>query len=137
MTFGEKFRAEREKKKLNQKEVADALGLHVRMITKYENGHSFPRTREAYKRIADFFGVSVNYLMTEEESFTVQAVERHGDRAMKQARELVDGISSLFAGGELSERDRDAVMKELQDIYWKAKERNAAKYTPTRSKDEP
>lgn len=41
MTFGEKFKAEREKRKLTQQEVADALGINRRMITRYENGISF------------------------------------------------------------------------------------------------
>ena len=46
-TFGEKFKAEREKRKLTQQEVADALGINRRMITRYENGISFPRTKVA------------------------------------------------------------------------------------------
>ena len=53
MTFGEKFKAEREKRKLTQQEVADALGINRRMITRYENGISFPRTKGAYGKIAD------------------------------------------------------------------------------------
>ena len=61
MTFGEKFRAERDRLGLTQQELADQLGLNRRMITRYENGLSFPRTREAYKRIAELFGVDVNY----------------------------------------------------------------------------
>ena len=74
MTFGEKFKAEREKRNLTQQEVADGLGLHRRMITRYEHGLSLPRTKDAYKKIADFFGVSVNYLLTEDEEFVVEAV---------------------------------------------------------------
>ncbi len=53
MMFGEKFKAEREKRKLTQQEVADALGINRRMITRYENGISFPRTKGAYRKIAD------------------------------------------------------------------------------------
>ena len=53
MTFGEKFKAEREKQKLTQQEVADALGINRRMITRYENGISFPRTKGACRKIAD------------------------------------------------------------------------------------
>lgn len=130
MTFGEKFKAERVRRKLTQQEAADGLGLNRRMITLYENNHCFPRTRDAYKKIADFFEVDVNYLLTDDEEFIVSASERYGSRAMKQARELVDGISGLFAGGMLSERDKDAVMRELQDIYWDSKARNIEKYTP-------
>ena len=34
MAFGEEFKAEREKRKLTQQEVADALGINRRMITR-------------------------------------------------------------------------------------------------------
>lgn len=134
MTFGEKFKEEREKRGLTQQEVADALNINRRMITRYENGLSFPRTRDAYKKIADFFQVDVNYLLTENDEFVVQASEQYGSRGMKQAQQLIDGMSGLFAGGSLSEQDKDAVMKALQDIYWESKARNVTKYTPKKYK---
>ena len=134
MTFGEKFKHEREKRGLTQQEVADGLGINRRLITRYENGISFPRTKDAYKKIADYFEVDVNYLLTEDEEFVVQATEQYGTRGMKQAQELIDGMSGLFAGGTLSPQDEDAVMKALQDIYWAAKARNVEKYTPKKFK---
>ncbi len=134
MTFGEKFKAERLKMNLTQQDVADALGINRRMITRYENGLSFPRTKEAYRKIAEFFGVDVNYLLTEDEEFVVRASEQYGARGMKQAQELIDGMAGLFAGGTLSEQDKDAVMKALQDIYWDSKARNVEKYTPKKYK---
>ena len=67
MTFGEKFKAEREKRKLTQQEVADALGINRRMITRYENCISFPRAKDAYRKIAEYFKVDVNYLLTKDE----------------------------------------------------------------------
>ena len=57
-------------------------------------------------------------------------------RGMRDAEELVAGVSALFAGGELSENDKDAVMRALQDAYWMAKERNIAKYTPKKYRKE-
>ena len=135
MTFGEKFKAEREKRRLTQQEVADGLGINRRMITRYENGASFPRTKEAYRKIADYFGVDVNYLLTEDEDFVVRASAQYGARGMKQAQQLIEGVSGLFAGGGLSDEDKDAVMKALQDIYWESKARNAAKYTPKKFRE--
>ena len=35
----------------------------------------------------------------------------------------------MFAGGELSDQDREAVMRSLEKAYWLAKEDNQ-KYTP-------
>lgn len=134
MTFGEKFKAEREKKNLTQQQVADGLGINRRMITRYENNLSFPRTRDNYKKIADFFGVDINYFLSEDDAFVVQASEQYGTRGMKQAQDLIDGMSGLFAGGTLSEQDKDAVMRALQDIYWESKARNVEKYTPKKYK---
>lgn len=134
MTFGEKFKNEREKRGLTQQEVADGLGINRRMITRYENGISFPRTKDSYKKIAEYFEVDMNYLLTEDEEFVVQAAEQYGARGMKQAKDLIDGMSGLFAGGTLSPQDEDAVMKALQDIYWAAKSRNVEKYTPKKFK---
>ena len=136
MTFGDKFKSERKKMKLTQREAADALGLSERMISRYEHGDSLPRTRAAYLKIAELFHVDIEYIMPEGSTPVSKAEERHKARAVEQAHDLIDGISGLFAGGVLSEKEKDAVMKELQDIYWKAKERNAEKYTPARYKDE-
>jgi transcriptional regulator with XRE-family HTH domain len=135
MTFGEKFKAERERMGLKQQEIADKLGINRRMITRYENGLSFPRSRDAYKKIADLFGVEVNYLLTEDEQFVVDAGAQYGSRGRKQAQELIADMSGLFAGGTLSPQDEDAVMKALQEIYWQAKERNTEKYTPKKYKE--
>lgn len=135
MTFGEKFKAERERMGLKQQEIADKLGINRRMITRYENGLSFPRSRDAYKKIADMFGVEVNYLLTEDEQFVVDAGAQYGSRGRKQAQELIADMSGLFAGGTLSPQDEDAVMKALQEIYWQAKERNTEKYTPKKYKE--
>lgn len=130
MNFGEKFKMLRNRYGLTQRQAAEKLGLHPRMITRYENGLSYPRTREGYKKIAELFDVDVNYLLTETEDFVLNASARYGDHGRKQAQELIDGIAGLFAGGSLSEQDKDAVMKALQDIYWDSKARNVEKYAP-------
>ena len=45
-------------------------------------------------------------------------------------------MSALYAGGQLSEEDKDIVMKALQDIYWESKARNAQKYSPKKAATE-
>lgn len=134
MTFGEKVRLLRTRKRLSQQELAKELGLNPRMIGRYESGESCPRTIEGYQRIADFFEVGLNDLITKDDEFVVSASEEYGSNGRKQAQELLDGMSALFAGGSLSEGDRDAVMKAMQDIYWDSKARNKEKYTPKKYK---
>lgn len=135
MTFGEKFKAERERLGLTQQEVAEKLGINRRMITRYENDLSFPRSRDGYKRIAALFGVDVNYLLTEDAAFVLDASREYGARGMKQAQDLIDGMAGLFAGGSLSEQDKDRVMRSLQEIYWESKARNVEKYTPKKHRE--
>ena len=50
---------------IRDREVADALGINRRMITRYENGISFPRTKDAYRKIAEYFKVDVPLFITQ------------------------------------------------------------------------
>ena len=116
MTFGEKIKAER-------------IGVTNRVITSYENGKSFPRTREAYKKIADALGVNVNYLLSDDDAFVMEAEEQFGYRGKKGAEKLLAEVTGLFAGGEMAEEDMDELMLGIQEAYVEAKKRNK-NYTP-------
>lgn len=129
MTFGEKVKSERTKLNITQADLAARIGVSRRIITSYENNQSFPRSRETYKKLAEIFGIDVNYLLTEDESFELDAREKYGSRGAKQAHDLIEQMGGLFAGGSLSDEDIDGVMRAMQDLYWKAKEENK-KYTP-------
>lgn len=128
MTFGEKLKSVRKAAGLTQTELGEATGISLRTICLYENGKMYPRKRENYKKLADALNVDVQYLMGEDEGFVLKAGEEYGIRGAKQAEKLISDMSALYAGGELSEADKDAVMKALQDIYWQSKARNVEKY---------
>ena len=130
MTFGEKIKAERKKLGLTQIELGERIGVTNRVITSYENGKSFPRTREAYKKIADALGVNVNDLLSDDDAFVMEAEEQFGYREKKGAEKLLAEVTGLFAGGEMAEEDMDIFMKAVQDAYWEVKKINKEKYTP-------
>lgn len=129
MTFGEKVREARGKLGLKQSELAEKLGVTTRVISTYETDKSRPRGIEQYKKLAIALEVNVNYLLSEEEEFIATAHNEYGARGAKQARELVEQMGAMFAGGELSEEDMDGVMRAMQELYWDAKKINK-KYTP-------
>ena len=133
MKFGEKLKDLRKEKGLNQTALAKEIGVSLRTVISYEAGKSYPKKREIYSRLAEYFNLDINYFLTEDEEFIVNAEEKYGSRAAKQAAGLVAEIGGLFAGGELSEADKDAVMRSLQQAYWDAKEDNI-KYTPKKYK---
>ena len=52
----------RQEKKLSQKELAENIGVHYRTLQNWENEESQIKPEKA-KQLADFFGVSVAYLL--------------------------------------------------------------------------
>ena len=136
MKFSEKLKEARKNAGLKQPELARAVGVSVRTIASYETGETYPRKRETYQVLADALNVDVHYLMNEEETFVLAAGQEYGSRGAKQAVKLIADMSALYAGGQLSEEDKDIVMRALQDIYWESKARNAQKYSPKKATTE-
>jgi len=135
MTFGEKVKAERTKLGLNQDELAEKIGVTRRVICSYENDKSRPRGMDRYKKLAEALNLNLNYLLSEDEAFVANAEDKYGHRGARQAKELVEEVTGLFAGGEMAEEDMDVMMKAIQDAYWIAKENNK-KYTPKKYRSE-
>lgn len=129
MKFGEKLKKLRLEKGSSQEEVAKACGVSRRTYIGYEQEGRYPRKREVYSLLAKYFSIDQNYLLTEDETFISNAADQYGYRGKRQAEQLVAELSGMFAGGELSDRDKDAVMIALQKAYFDCKKDNT-KYTP-------
>ena len=110
MKFGEKLREARIARGLSQKELAKRTGIAVRTIINYESNARMPK-------------------------IIIRASEKYGSRAKRQAEKIIRDVQAIYAGGELEERDMDAMMKALQDAYWAAKEINR-KYVPKKYREE-
>lgn len=128
MRFNERLKNLREKKGLTQAQLSELAGISSRMIQKYECGASQPRF-DAAERLASALGVSVSELLGEGGTLVARAGEIYGPRGARQARELTDEVTGLFAGGEMADEDMDAMMRAISDAYWIAKEKNR-KFAP-------
>ncbi len=135
MTFGEKLRACRLRKKMTQQDLAKKAGLGLNTISNYEKGRTYPQDRGVYARLAGILEVDADYLHNENDDFVAAAAARYGYGGKKQAMQLVEEMGGLFAGGELSDDDLDGVMRALQNYYWKAKEENKKYTAPKRRGD--
>ena len=82
-----------------------------------------------YYKMAEVLKVDVNYLLTDDEEFLLNAESKYGSKGARQAKKLMAEVTGLFAGGELADEDLDEMMKGIQEAYWIAKEKNK-KYTP-------
>lgn len=133
MQFKDKLKLSRKNKKLTQAELANLSNISLRTIINYEKGITRPQNRDIYSILAKVLEVSDTYLYNEDkndlDNFIKNAENKYGYTGKKQAEKLVDEFDALFSGGELSDKDKDGVMKALQDLYWKSKEDNARKYS--------
>ena len=62
MSFGDNLERIRKDKKVSQAKLGAALGLTQQMISSYEKGMSSPNI-EVLVKIADYFGVSIDFLV--------------------------------------------------------------------------
>lgn len=53
----------RKNKGVTVKELSEIIGISQSMLSNYENGNSEPRDKETWRKLADYFGVSVAYVM--------------------------------------------------------------------------
>ena len=134
MKFNERLKELREKNNLTQEQLAKISGVSSRMIQRYEYGTSRPRL-DAAEKIAKALNVSTDELLGNADMLVAQAHEKYGARGAKQAKQLTDEVTGLFAGGDMAEEDMDLMMKAIQDAYWIAKEKNK-KYTPKKHRSE-
>ena len=130
MKFGDKLKEQRKKRGLLQEDVSKAIGITRRTMINYEKGVSYPHSREIYHKLAAYFDVDVNYFLTEDEDFLTEAAEKFGKRGLAQAESILEQSAAMFAGGELSEEDEIAFMRELQGLFLDSKRRARDKFTP-------
>lgn len=101
---------------MTQLQLAERIGVTLRCIQNYESGARYPR-KSIIQKISEIFGVSCDYIISGVNDLESEA----------QAQEFLKNAGLIFAGGKLSEDDKDKVMLALQKIYWEAKEINRQK----------
>ncbi|MBR5280165.1 MAG: helix-turn-helix transcriptional regulator [Clostridia bacterium] len=124
MLFGEKLKALRLERGYTQEQLAQKVDVTKRTLINYEQGRCYPKQTEILARLAQEFDVTVDYLMSDEDRYIQDAQEKGGIRAAQDVQALLTNARAMFAGGELSEEDKDKVMRKLNELYWDAKESN-------------
>ena len=123
MKFKQKLRLMRERAGISQEKLAEVVGVTRGSIANYERGVSYPKNREVYSRLSEYFDVDINYFLAEDEMFLLAAAGRFGEEGLGKAELLLQETSALFAGGELSEKDKIAFQREMQAIFLDSMER--------------
>ncbi|MBQ8841028.1 MAG: helix-turn-helix transcriptional regulator [Ruminiclostridium sp.] len=122
MNFTEKLQKLRKEKGFTQAELAEKVGVSTRSIQNYELGMRYPK-RNILDKLCEILETRIEYLVSSDDFIGLVHAE-DGARGVASAQQLLNCAGALFAGGEMSEDDKDKVMLALQNIYWKAKEKN-------------
>jgi len=126
MNFSEKIKYLRNEKRMSQVELAEAVGVSSRTIQSYEAGKSYPKQREIYRLLSDALECEPNFLMTEDETYSDH--QNNGMGMLEHAQELIKELGMVFSSSELTDSDKDAILRGIWDTYWTAKDRSRRKY---------
>lgn len=136
-SFSEKVRDARLQLGLSQQQLGEATGVSVRTILSYEKGKKMPRQGTILK-LAKALGVSVKFLVDdhcenplediEKDSYIEDAREKYGNNGAKDVEKLLADNAALFAGGELSQEQKDEFFQAVMVAYVTCKEEAKKKF---------
>jgi len=105
MKLHEKLKKLRKERKLTQKDLAENIGVNMSHLNRIENGKCQPSI-DMLKKFSDFFGVSADYFLSNEEFPEVQ-IE---NKSLAERIKLID---------ELKEEDKQALIHIIDSLLTK------------------
>lgn len=126
MTFSDKIKRAREVANLTQQELADSIGVSQRTIASYESQGTMPR-QFTLTKLASALKVSVRYLSDdtctdpladiEQDGYVAEARALYGEKGARDMEGLLAANTALFAGGELSQDQKDKFFEAVMKAY--------------------
>lgn len=136
-SFPEKVKDARTELGLSQTELGNLVGVSLRTITGYEKGEKSPRASSMLK-LAKALRVSVKFLSDDEcenpledieqDGYIEEARAKYGAKGGKDMETLLADNAALFAGGELSQEQKDAFFQAVMTAYVTSKEKAKEKF---------
>ena len=137
MTFSDKVKLSREQAGLTQQQLADLTGVSKRTIASYETGGASARS-STLLRLAKALNVSSKFLSDEfcddpmadigKDNYIEEARARYGMKGGREIEQLLAENTALFAGGEISQEQKDAFFQAIMLAYVTSKEEAKAKF---------
>ena len=131
MTFSDKIKRAREVAKMTQHELAQEVGVSQRTIASYESGGARAR-KSTTEKLAHALKVSVRYLSDDDCTNPLEDIEKdrelYGAKGVRDMDELLRDNAALFAGGELSQDQKDAFFQAVMTAYVTCKEEAKVKF---------
>ena len=121
--------------------VAKDTGVTTATLTSWKQGKYTPKP-EKMQKIADYFGVSLSYLMTgkedpsEKEPQLKLKDERDIKNILANTEQLLKQDGLMFDGNPASPEAIESILSAMQIGMEMAKKKNKEKYTPKKYKKE-
>ncbi len=135
--FSEKVKQARISLGMPQTQLAKEIGVTSRSIQAYEKGEKTPR-QAMMAKLARALGVSVRFLTDdgctdpvadiEKDNYIEDARTRYGSKGARDVDRLLADNAALFAGGELSQDQKDAFFQAVMTAYVTCKEEAKVKF---------
>lgn len=136
-SFADKVKDARAELGLSQAQLSEQIGVSVRSVQLYEQGVKKPRQSTTLK-LAKALKVSVRFLTDDEcenplediekDGYIEEARERYGASGARDMNALLEANAALFAGGELSQAEKDAFFEAVMKAYITCKEEAREKF---------
>ena len=135
--FTDKVRDARIELGMTQTQLGEAVGVSLRTILAYEKGEKKPQQATMLK-LAKVLKVSVKFLSDDEcenpmediekDGYIEEAREKYGAKGGRDIEQLLADNAALFAGGELTQEQKDEFFQAIMTAYVTCKEEAKAKF---------
>ncbi|WP_455819684.1 helix-turn-helix domain-containing protein [Clostridium butyricum] len=139
--LGDKIKELRKSKMLTQHQLADKLGIAQSSLGMIESNKR-PAGRKTLIKLADFFGVTVDYLLSDDEKIEcTQEIKKERDYSLTikeqediddEAKKIIEELTMSFSKNKdsLTEEDYFAIENALRITLESIKIKNKKKFTP-------
>lgn len=135
--FADKVKDARTSLGLSQPQLGEMTGVSTRTILSYEKGEKKPRAATLAK-LAKALRVSIRFLSDDEcenpaedlekDNYLEEARELYGAQGARDVDKLLADNAALFAGGELSQAQKDAFFEAVMKAYITSKEEARSRF---------
>ena len=139
--FGKRIRKLRLEQNLKQKDLAAKLGISTSSVGMCERELRQPDA-EILKKIADFFNVSIDYILgnsdKRDHSELTYKDNRNIAKTLDMLKDQIDNNESgelNYNGIEVTDDDAELLMDALDMALRRIKKKNKEKYTPKKYKE--
>ncbi len=135
MRYGDRLKKMRESKKLSQQQLAEKLNINRSTYARYELNQTQP-DYETLQRLADFYDVSTDYILTGINTKLPEKDERDVAKRMEKIKQDLAANGGLsFYGEPLSEEAKESLLEAMEYAVRTAQRINK-KYIPKKYREE-